>query len=274
MAQPLTQAEINAIFTSGIYPSQSQWQQIASTWRSTMLESSSPSSAVNLAVADSRSQTMSPTTNINVKMVKTGRRADEAQFLFNKSLTNTITLISDNNDVICILIPNSWVVIVSKIAAPNAKTDWYTADAGGGWAAATLIPADFNASFGSVSVVGAKAMRQGPFYRLKTVFTIGTAGTGLPDFKIPSGITISTASFPTYASFGIVRGLFIRAGVTTPLGIGVYNGTDLDKVRVFHDRPTFDNGSGTVVDANTYLINNETYEADLAIPAVGYEIGG
>lgn len=273
MAQPLTQAEINAILTSGLYPSQSQWQQIASSWRSTMLESSAPTTDVNLSVSDSRSQAMSPTIDINVKLVKTGRRADEAQFLFNKSLTKKITLISDNNDVICILIPNSWVIIVSKVAAPNAKTDWYTMDGGGGWAAATLVPADFNASFGTVSVVGAKAMRQGPFYRLNAVFTIGTASTGLPDFTIPSGITISTASFPTYRSFGIVRGIFIRAGVTTPLGVGVYNGTDLNKVRVFYDRPTWDNGSGTVVDANVYLINNETYEADLAIPAVGYEIG-
>lgn len=212
MAQPLTQAEINAILSSGIYPSQSQWQQISSSWRSTMVESSAPTGNITILYTDARSQAINPSVDITATMVKTSRRADASTFLLNKSLTKKITVLADDGSTICILIPNSYVRIVSKVSTPTVSTDWYTCEAGGGIASFTPT-----GSWTTNVTYTGLIQRLGPIARIfYKVVTSGSTDIVQLTFNIPFGLTVLESN------------IFSSPDGLTPLTSGgIFNSTQL-----------------------------------------------
>lgn len=151
---------------------------------------SSPSTNQTLTIQSKYRQIITPSADITLKL-DNSYLAGGGQEIINRSTTKVISLIANDNSVICPIIPRSSVIVVSASGAPTANTNWVQLSAHG--TDVSYIPTV--TGFGSATG-GARVRRVGCYLMIRGFIASGNSTTTEAQFTLPFGLT-SSADIPT-----------------------------------------------------------------------------
>jgi hypothetical protein len=161
---------------------------------------SADTSTTQTLVYTSGNITYNPTSDHDVNLPTTSVPAGWTRKYTNRSATKVLTVKASGGNVVCKIIPKTWVIFQSRQATPTAETHWMQVDAGGGWAdwggSASNFP---SAGWGSVTLANGKlrVRRSGPNLYWKGYFELGTVGASRAKALIPYGLSADTDELTT-----------------------------------------------------------------------------